>query len=248
MLNMAIADDNLNFSKALINSINSTINNIRIIALTTDGEETINILKSYDNIDIILLDLKMPVMSGVDVLEKLQKDNIKKYYNSVIVISGENAPPQKLTENPMVHAFVNKSIELDMIVNSINLLAKEKTSIIFDEKIKGKAIKELLYLGYNLNHKGTQYLIDAICIIADKENIEYMDNNNLIKNIYPIIGKRYKKTAHNIKCCVNLTTTYMFYECDSEKLQKYFLIAKDQKPYTKTIIYTILNKILYSKE
>lgn len=62
MLNMAIADDNLNFSKALINSINSTINNIRIIALTTDGEETINILKSSDNIDIILLDLKMPVM------------------------------------------------------------------------------------------------------------------------------------------------------------------------------------------
>ncbi len=62
MLNMAIADDNLNFSKALINSINSTINNIRIITLTTDGEETINILKSSDNIDIILLDLKMPVM------------------------------------------------------------------------------------------------------------------------------------------------------------------------------------------
>lgn len=247
MLNMAIADDNLNFSKAIMNSINSNNSNIRVIALMTDGKETINILKSSDNIDLILLDLKMPTMSGLDVLEELKKDNIKKYDDSIIIISGEYTSVPKLIKNPMVHDFINKGIELEKIVNKINLLAKEKISSRLDKELKKRATKELLYLGYNLNHKGTQYLIDAICIIADTEKMENMDNSNLIRNIYPIIGKRYNKTPHNIKCCVNLATTYMFYECDNEKLQKYFFIQKDEKPCTKTIIYTILNKILYSK-
>lgn len=63
MLNVLIADDNISYATTLMNYISQNDKNIRVCAIAKDGRETINILKSRDNIDVILLDLKMPIIS-----------------------------------------------------------------------------------------------------------------------------------------------------------------------------------------
>lgn len=68
--------------------------------------------------------------------------------------------------------------------------------------------------------------------------------DNLQRDIYPIVAKTYHKTINNIKCNINNATEAMYYKCEARFLKEYFSFYDDRKPTTKTVVYTVLNKIL----
>lgn len=87
MVNVLIADDNVDYAVNLMNYINERNENIKVCNIAKDGSEALKILNVKNDIDVILLDYKMPVYDGEQVLEKIVDKN--KYYNSFIIISGE---------------------------------------------------------------------------------------------------------------------------------------------------------------
>jgi CheY-like chemotaxis protein len=61
------------------------------LKIAKDGKKALEILKSGEKFDLILLDIIMPEMSGFEVMEEMQKDeNLKKI--PVIVISNSGQP------------------------------------------------------------------------------------------------------------------------------------------------------------
>ena len=87
MCTILIADDELTTVKNIFNSIIKNEKNIKLIGISSNGKETLEIMQK--NIpDILLLDLMMPEMNGLELLDILieQKD---KYLTKtrVIVIS-----------------------------------------------------------------------------------------------------------------------------------------------------------------
>lgn len=243
MVNILIADDNIYYAKTLMNIINTDINsNIKVTHIAVDGKETLGILQN-NKIDIVLLDLKMPIYDGTYILEKLSKEQGRKYEKSIIVISGEIEMIYKLKiyDQPYVYCILNKVCSISEIVDKINELVKAKEQIKKISNVKNKIIKQLQYLNYNLAHKGTQYLIDAILIIYNKEDYEMF---NLEEDIYPIVARKYNQSMHNIKSNINKANDYMYKVCKKERVRKYFKFFDDTKPTVKNVIYTILNKIL----
>lgn len=85
MINVLIADDNVEYAINLMNYINQKNENIKVYNITKDGKETLEILNLRDDIDVILLDYKMPFYNGKQVLEKIVDKN--KYDNSFIIIN-----------------------------------------------------------------------------------------------------------------------------------------------------------------
>jgi len=73
MLDLLVVDDNMYFSKVLINNVVQNNPNLRLCMIATDGQEALDII-SKRKLDIILLDLKLPVCSGLEVLETLAKN------------------------------------------------------------------------------------------------------------------------------------------------------------------------------
>tara|TARA_R110002020_G_scaffold113688_2_gene261629 strand:- start:4373 stop:4771 length:399 start_codon:yes stop_codon:yes gene_type:complete len=55
-----------------------------------NGEDALAILKSKPLPDIILLDLNMPRMSGIEFLETLKGDPVLKYLPTVVLTTSEN--------------------------------------------------------------------------------------------------------------------------------------------------------------
>ena len=64
MVNILIADDNIDYAVNLMNYISKENNNIKVCNIAKNGKETLEILNLKDNIDIILLDYKMPIYNG----------------------------------------------------------------------------------------------------------------------------------------------------------------------------------------
>lgn len=238
MINVLIADDNVYYATTLMNLLNKTNENIKVRYITKNGKETIDILNSDKEIDVIILDLKMPIYNGVEILDMI-KDK-EKYRDSCIVMSSETDLIKMIKNNDIVHCIINKIVGINEIVTNIEELMKNKENIIDRKNIKNRIIEELLYLGFDISLKGTKYLISAIEFIALKPDKKIQ---SLEKDVYPVLSYKYVEPIHNIKCNINRAITSMYYECEVEKMKNYFCFSKDIKPNVKTIINTIINKI-----
>lgn len=239
MVNILIADDNIDYAINLMNYINEKNENIKVCNIAKNGKETLKILNDTDNIDLVLLDYKMPFYNGKQVLDKVLDK--RKYSDSFIIISGEIETVAKLRNNEMIHSIIYKTIDMSEIVKRINELIEYKESINQSKIIKKKIITELLYLGYDISHKGTKYLIEVIEYIALNQN---RNLERLEKDVYPKIAILYNESVHNIKCRINNATSVMYCNCEIEKLKKYFHFNIDTKPKVRTIIDTIINNIM----
>lgn len=239
MVNVLIADDNIDYAVNLMNYINAQNNNIKVCNIAKNGKETLDILNFRNDIDVILLDYKMPFYNGKQVLEKIVNKSI--YQDSFIIISGEIESVIKLRENEMIHSIIYKTTSINEIIRRINELFEYKETIKKSKIIKNKIIDELLYLGYDISHKGTKYLTDAIEYIALNQN---KNLEKLEKDIYPKIAILYNESTHNIKCRINNATNVMYCKCEIEKLKKYFHFDIDAKPKVRTVIDTIINNIM----
>lgn len=195
MIKILVADDNWKYSKNIINNIVNRINGARIEYVTEDGEETLEaISKNY--FDLVLLDLQMPKMTGIEVIEKIKKINMIKR-PKIIIISG-NLPLVKYASiSNIVCNIILKTESIDSIYEKILRTINEIKYEANYEKLKAKTILALKEMGYSLKHKGTRYIIEAIMYIFENNSLNIM--NNLEKNVYAHIAHKYDTSLNNVK-------------------------------------------------
>ena len=238
MLNMLVVEDNYNYIENLINKILQNNENVRLCKMCTNGKDALESLECRENnIDIVLLDLKLPSCNGIEILKIIQEKKLLKEEKSVIVISGEMNNFPKVISNPYVYTYLDKILGFNKIIEKINALIQIKEESIGP---KQKITEELIKLGYNFSYVGTRYMLETILII-------YNMNSDFIleKNIYAIIGKKYNKSINNIKTNIINATEAMYFDSKQSDLNDYFGYSLMSKPRPKEIIYTILNKIMY---
>ncbi|MFA7444912.1 MAG: response regulator transcription factor [Flavobacteriaceae bacterium] len=68
MIKLIITEDNLISQKALVEKI-SAYDDILIKEIAQNGQQTIEILEQNHNVDLILMDIEMPVMNGIQATE-----------------------------------------------------------------------------------------------------------------------------------------------------------------------------------
>ncbi len=72
MIKVAIVDDNLFLQKAVAEKL-SFFKNISIKFCANNGKELLEKLEENANINLILMDIEMPVMNGIDTTEKVKQ-------------------------------------------------------------------------------------------------------------------------------------------------------------------------------
>lgn len=240
MVNVLLVEKDMKYCKKLINNINMENKNIRLCAIASSLEE-ISFAISNHNIDIILMDLKSSDYNKIRNKRLIQKRN---WENSTIMLL-----EQQDISNVSINKtnYIVKSDNINEVTKSINklvasritpqLLAKKNSQ---EDIIRKRIRNELKYLGYNWSYNGTKYLAETIYILYNLK--DYYDDN-LERYIYPIVGKKYGKTAHNVKCNIINATNMMTLNCQEEKLLNYLYFNDFSKPGPKAIITAILGKI-----
>ncbi len=117
-LKMVIADDHPAVRKSLRLLVECELD-IAVVAETADGPETIRAVQALQP-DLLLLDIKMPQMSGLEVLQYLRNE---KHPMGIIILSNHSdqlyvAAALRLGAD----AFVTKSVGLEALIEAIQIV------------------------------------------------------------------------------------------------------------------------------
>ena len=204
-LNVAIADDNDRILE-LLGEIVSSDKELTLVGKANNGEEMYQIIKNKQP-DIVLLDLIMPKMDGLSVMDRVNEDkNLKKNPNFIVITA---VGQERITEDAFKKGasyYILKPFHNETVLKRIKQIQKEvhgsRKDNVIEYSISTKEISletrvtDMIHeIGIPAHIKGYHYLRDAILMA-----IEDMDVLNAItKILYPTVAKKHQTTSSRVE-------------------------------------------------
>ncbi len=91
---LAVDDDMINIK--LLKSMLMKNENVKEVLEAKNGSDAIGVLKSRDDIDLILLDIIMPVMGGIEMLKVVRADDNLRQLPIIVLTTDETKKSEAL--------------------------------------------------------------------------------------------------------------------------------------------------------
>ncbi len=210
-LTVAIAEDN-ELMLGLLEDIVANDKELDVVGTARNGEDIYKIIKDEEP-DVVLLDIVMPKLDGLGVLDKINQDKTIKKMPTFIMVSAIGQ--DRVTEDAFklgADYYIMKPFDENIIISRIKRAKKEETdkkieqrpsfSINTDKKTEKTEedlesdVTEIIHeVGVPAHIKGYQYLRDAIVM-----SVKDMDMlNSITKVLYPTIAKKYQTTPSRVE-------------------------------------------------
>lgn len=204
-LNVAIADDNDRILELLSEIVRSD-KDLTLVGQANNGEDMYQIIKSKEP-DVVLLDLIMPKMDGLSVMELVSKDkDLKKTPNFIVITA---VGQEKITEDAFrkgANYYIMKPFNNESVLRNIKHLKKEEPARRFVEyerellENNGESLENIVTdmlheIGIPAHIKGYHYLRDAIMMSVDDMDIL----NAITKVLYPTVAKKHQTTSSRVE-------------------------------------------------
>ena len=208
-VNVVIVDDN----PMILNTLDEVISSeagLSVIGRADNGKDAIDMIKDTQP-DVVLLDLVMPQMDGITVVENIKKKTSMLKNPAFIILSAVGG--EQMTEEAFqagANYFLMKPFDKDILVNKIRRIGKRPVRPVpgkvleaplkaatpeeaamnreeyMKEHLETDITKMLHELGIPAHIKGYQYLRDAISMVVRvREMMEAVT-----KILYPEIAKK----------------------------------------------------------
>lgn len=214
MFKLIFFNQNLNSVKKLYNNIFGSFKNLQLVGIASNENELKELNKNFS--------ANMIVINSNDISSNHIKNLLENFKVKIIFTDKAIISPNKFT------IFISKNLEIPDLKRKLsNFFAK------IDENIISKKVYNLL-INSNFNFKlnGTTYLLHSIVysyINSDKKVV-----NNLEKNVYPHIAKKFQVSTSNIKWSI-IRSINNYYDTNS--------LGLIEKPTPKTLISEFLGQI-----
>ena len=205
-----IADDNKDFCSILSEYL-STQEDVEVVGIAKDGLEALDIVNERLP-DVLVLDIIMPHLDGLGVLEKLHSWDLEKF-PKVIVLSavGQDRITQRAI-NLGADYYVVKPFDFEIFMKRIRQVTgsapaiverrrqSEASSHITSNSTGGKSLEAKITniiheIGVPAHIKGYLYLREAIGMVVD--DIELL--SAVTKELYPNIAKKFNTTPSRVE-------------------------------------------------
>ena len=202
-INVAIVDDNERML-GLLENILSEDNSISVVGKGGDGVQALELIREKEP-DVVLLDLIMPKLDGLEVMQKVNREKNLKKKPAFIVISAIGQ--ENITEDAFglgASYYIMKPFDNEVVLNKIKQIQRDKTVKLVHTKhsMVSEGVSEYSprnletdVIGVPAHIKGYQYLRDAI--IMSVENREVI--NSITKVLYPTIAKMNQTTPSRVE-------------------------------------------------
>lgn len=205
-LSVAIADDNDHVLEILEKLVNDD-KDLNLVGKANNGEEMYEIIKEKEP-DIVVLDIFMPKLDGLEVMERIKEEKCLSKNPSFIILTAVGQ--ERITQAAFTKGasyYILKPFQNETIMNRIKYVQRsiekeqekgQKIEYILDKEVDNLEthVTELIHeIGIPAHIKGYHYLRDSIMMA-----IEDMDVLNAItKVLYPTIAKKHKTTSSRVE-------------------------------------------------
>ena len=243
-INVLMIDDNENLVD-MVKEYFSTHAVIKLDHTALDGEEGLKIIEESKEIDVVLLDLVMPRVDGIKVLQTLNEKQITK---NIIVLTSYNSPEMIRKVSEMgIHYFMLKPFDLvDLEQRIIEAgtyeIPEGKTINLFHQNLQVAITKTLHDLGVPSHIKGYQYIRDGITLIYEKPDII----GAITKELYPEIAAKYNTTISRVERAIRHAIEVSWNRGNWDLMQEIFGYSVDidkAKPTNSEFIVTVADKL-----
>jgi putative two-component system response regulator len=112
-----IVDDDL-INLKLLRSMLQKTGKVKEVIEAKNGSDAIGVLKSREDIDLILLDIIMPVMNGIEVLKVVRADDGLRQLPIIVLTTDETKKTEAL--NHGANGFLTKPVRQDELIKQIS--------------------------------------------------------------------------------------------------------------------------------
>ena len=204
-IHVAVADDN----ERILDMLGEIIDNdkeLKLVGKANNGEDMYHIIKEKQP-DVVLLDLIMPKMDGLSVMEEVNRDRQMKKHPEFIVVTAVGQ--ERITEDAFKKGasyYSMKPFSNDVILGRIKNAGHGEhralpadmtagTDPVPEVNLETRVTDMIHEIGIPAHIKGYHYLRDAI-IMA----VEDMDVLNAVtKILYPTVAKMHQTTASRVE-------------------------------------------------
>ena len=261
-ITVLIADDNPDFANTLTSYIKED-EEFEIIAIARDGKEAVEMILNTQP-DVALLDVIMPHLDGLGVLEKV---NAAKMNKTPLFIMLSAVGQDKITQRSLdlgAEYYVMKPFDITLLLQRIKEIKKYQPSQFRNNNInreikapyieispdKKKDQENLEALVTNVIHevgvpahiKGYQYLREAIMMVVN--NIDVI--NQITKQLYPDIAVKYHTTPSRVERAIRHAIEVAWGRGQAETVENIFgytISAAKGKPTNSEFIAMIADKL-----
>lgn len=207
---MLIADNNIQLCAALSEFLNAR-DDMEVVGCAYDGEEALEMIAKVGP-DVVVLDITMPRLDGMAVLEQLHDLQLAKRPRIIVLTALARDDIAKRFTEMGADYFMLKPFDMDLLAERIRQFSDadaEPVPVgdqIAPPPIRGGSpdlegiITALLHeMGMPAHFKGYQYLRDAVLMtVSGPEHA----GGSLSKEIYPRLAAKYDATPGGVEAAI----------------------------------------------
>lgn len=252
-ISVLVVDDN----KRIVNLLKDALereDDIKVVGTASDGEEALKMISLLQP-DVVLLDLIMPKIDGLGVMERLNNRG-NGYLPQIIVVSAVSQ--ESVTENAFhlgAAYYILKPFDTRVVVSRVRAVGvhgekdSKVISTVFENKNRRLAdslesdVTDIIHeIGVPAHIKGYQYLRDAIIMSVNDTDML----GSITKVLYPSIAKLHKTTSSRVERAIRhaIEVAWSRGKMDTiEELFGYTVNSGKGKPTNSEFIALIADKI-----
>lgn len=255
-IKVVLADDNREFCE-ILNQFISSHEEFEIVGIANDGIETLEIVDK-EKPEILVLDIIMPHLDGLEVLERLHNSE-SDYFPHVIILSavGQDKITQRAIKLGAAY-YVIKPFDFEVFIKRLreivgiesdNLHIRENQNSYSPLKINftgnnldSKITKIIHDIGIPAHIKGYLYLREAISLVID--DMDYL--GSITKGLYPKVADKFNTTPTRVERAIRHAIEVAWTRGNVETINRFFGYTVDNtkgKPTNSEFIALIADKL-----
>ncbi|MEH7385553.1 sporulation transcription factor Spo0A [Bacillus sp. JJ1521] len=207
-IKVCVVDDN----RELVNLLDeylSSQEDIEVLGVAYNGQDCLNMLQDKQP-DVLVLDIIMPHLDGLAVLEKLRESNLEKQPSVIMLTAfGQEDVTKKAVDLGAAY-FILKPFDMENLASRIRHVSGKSTPVIkrnpsnqvvrtqpenSPKNLEGSITSIIHEIGVPAHIKGYLYLREAISMVYN--DIELL--GSITKVLYPDIAKKFNTTASRVE-------------------------------------------------
>lgn len=242
MLKVVVADDNQDFNELITEFLNGEPD-FEVIGTAQNGQDALKLLEEH-NPDVLLLDIIMPHLDGIGVLEKIPQLNLERQPCIIMLTAfGHENITQKAVELGASY-YILKPFDMEVMADRIRQITgqvgtrsqhdnKEALAARYssagnntdNNNSRGyssspeEEVTEMLHeIGIPAHIKGHLYLREAILSVV--EEIELL--GAITKVLYPRIAEKYQTTPSRVERAIRHAIEVAWERANVDIIKKFF--------------------------